>query len=162
MCPASEPPITEVAQSSTQISVALNPAFLEFCNHRICHHPIISDKLLQSTPERLPSEASHAQYADHPRAERYGVRRTMSAWLYRVNLHTDDTGILAGLILISSAVAAAIPPHGCWPAALGNRSKRDRIRVLSLRPDRRQAHPSGADSFFVSASLASEQPSLCA
>lgn len=42
----------------------------------------------------------------------------MSVWLYRVNLHTDDTGILAGLILIGSAVAAIILPRGWWPAAL--------------------------------------------
>ncbi|HST79282.1 MAG TPA: hypothetical protein VLN58_12410 [Verrucomicrobiae bacterium] len=42
----------------------------------------------------------------------------MSIWLYRVNLHTDDTGILAGLILISSAVATSILPRGWWPVAL--------------------------------------------
>lgn len=42
----------------------------------------------------------------------------MSIWLYRVDLHTDDTGILAGLILISSAVAAIILPRSWWPAAL--------------------------------------------
>lgn len=39
------------------------------------------------------------------------------AWLYRVNLHTDDTGILAGLILINSAVVAFIVPRRWWPAA---------------------------------------------
>jgi hypothetical protein len=78
-----------------------------------------------------------------------------------VNLHTDDTGILAGLILISSAVTAAIPPRGCWPAALAigasviasefYRSGRTVGRHILL-----------GDSFFVSASLVSEQPSLCA
>ena len=39
------------------------------------------------------------------------------AWLYRVNLHTDDSGILAGLILINSAVVAFIVPRRWWPVA---------------------------------------------
>ena len=41
----------------------------------------------------------------------------MGAWLFRLNLQTDDTGILAGLILISSAVAAMILPRGWWAPA---------------------------------------------
>src|SRR5438105_4319005 len=39
------------------------------------------------------------------------------AWLFRYNLHTDDTGILVGMILIGSATVAAILPGRWWPAA---------------------------------------------
>ncbi len=42
----------------------------------------------------------------------------MGAWLFRVNLHSDDTGILASLILINSAVAAFILPRRWWWVAL--------------------------------------------
>ena len=39
------------------------------------------------------------------------------AWLFRVSLHTDDAGILAGLIFLGSALAAVILPQGWWPFA---------------------------------------------
>ena len=42
----------------------------------------------------------------------------VGAWLYRVNQHTDDTGILAGLILIGSAMATLILPRRWWPLAM--------------------------------------------
>jgi hypothetical protein len=42
----------------------------------------------------------------------------VGALLYRVNLHTDDAGVLAGLILIGSAMAAFILPRSWWPAAM--------------------------------------------
>ena len=41
------------------------------------------------------------------------------AWLFRANLTTDDTGIVAGLILLGSAVAAWILPPRWWPMAAG-------------------------------------------
>ena len=39
------------------------------------------------------------------------------AWLFKANLTTDDTGIVVGLIVLGSAVAAAILPARWWPAA---------------------------------------------
>jgi hypothetical protein len=80
---------------------------------------------------------------------------------FRVNLHTDDTGILAG------THPDQLGRHGRHPAAwllaggLGNRSKRDRIRVLSLRPDRRQAHPSGGFILCLSVAGIGAAISLC-
>jgi hypothetical protein len=39
---------------------------------------------------------------------------TLSAWLGRAELHTDDTGILAGLIGLGSCLLAIVEPRRPW------------------------------------------------
>ena len=38
----------------------------------------------------------------------------LSAWLGRVELHTDDTGILVGLLALGSLLAAMVEPRRPW------------------------------------------------